>query len=116
MVSLRIRRPVTGSVLVVVTGPALMPMTGRVLVVVAVEMVEIAAGVPAATANEVDREHDRHYCRKQDHVRGVGKDLHARKVRRRDRACETPARGTLCVPLSSTPVPLAGDSAGRDAG
>jgi len=54
VVSLRIRRPVTGSVLVVVTGSVLMPMTGRVLVVVAVEMVEIAAGVPAATANEVD--------------------------------------------------------------
>ncbi len=76
MVSLRIGRPVTGSVLVVVTGPVLMPVTGRVLVVVAVEMVEIGPGVPAATANEVDREHGRHHYRKQDHVRGVGKDFH----------------------------------------
>ena len=51
MVSLRIGRPVTGSVLVVVTGP--------VLVVV----VEMVVDVPAATANEVDRERERHRYR-----------------------------------------------------
>jgi hypothetical protein len=59
VVSLRIGRAVTGPVLVVVTGPALMPVTGRVLVVV-VELVEMVARVPAATANEVDPHHDRH--------------------------------------------------------
>ncbi len=48
----------TGSLLAVVTGPVLMPVTGRVLAVV--EMVEMVAGVPAATANEVDPQHERH--------------------------------------------------------
>lgn len=50
MVSLRIGWPVT--------GPMLVPVTGRVLVVV--EMVEMVPGVPAATASEVDPEHDGH--------------------------------------------------------
>jgi hypothetical protein len=59
VVSLRIGRAVTGPVLAVVTGPVLMPVTGRVLLVV-VEMVEMVAGVAAATANEVDPQHDRH--------------------------------------------------------
>ena len=104
MVSLRIGRPVTGSVLVVVTG--------LVLVVV----VEMVVNVPAATANEVDRERDRHCYREQDHMPRVGEDFHDRKARRRDRAGETPVRGILRVPIPSTPVPLAGDSAGRDAG
>jgi len=58
VVSLRIGRAVTGSLLAVVTGPVLMPVTGRVLAVV--EMVEMVAGVPAATANEVDPQHERH--------------------------------------------------------
>ena len=95
MASLRIGRPVTGSVLVVVTGPALV-------------VVEMVAGVPAATANEVDRERDRHRYREQDHVPGVGEDFHDRKARRRDRAGETPVRGILRVPIPSTPVPSRG--------
>jgi hypothetical protein len=66
VVSLRIGRAVTGSVLGVVTRPALMPVTGRMLAVV-VELVEMVARVPAATANEVDSHHDRHPQRKQQH-------------------------------------------------
>ena len=96
MVSLRIGRPVTGSVLVVVTGP--------VLVVV----VEMVVDVPAATANEVDRERDRHRYGEQDHMPRVGEDFHDRKARRRDRAGETPVRGILRVPIPSTPVPSRG--------
>jgi hypothetical protein len=59
VVSLRIGRAVTGPVLVAVTGPVLGPVNRRLLVVV-VEMVEMVAGVPPATANEVDPQHDRH--------------------------------------------------------
>jgi signal transduction histidine kinase len=88
-------------------------VTGPVLVVVAAE---IGVGVTAATANEVDPEHDRHQYRKHDRMPGVGKDSHDRKARKRNRVGETPVRGILRVPISSTPVPLAGDSAGRDAG
>lgn len=66
VVSLRIGRPV------------LVPVTGRVLVVV-VEMVEMVAGVPAATVNEVDPHHDRHPQRKQEHVPRVGKEFHKPK-------------------------------------
>jgi hypothetical protein len=44
-----------------VTGPVLVPVTGRVLLlVVVVEMVEMVAGVPAATGKDEDREYDRH--------------------------------------------------------
>jgi hypothetical protein len=59
VVSLRIGRAVTGPVPGVVTGPVLLPGAGRMLVVV-VELVEMVAGVAAATANEVDPQHDRH--------------------------------------------------------
>jgi hypothetical protein len=61
VVSLPIGRSVTGPVLVPVTGPVLVPVTGRVLLlVVVVEMVEMVAGVPAATGKDEDREYDRH--------------------------------------------------------
>ena len=83
-------------------------MTRSVLLLLDVIVVEMMVDVPAATANEVDREHDRHHYRKQDRVPGVGKDSHARKARKPDRAGETPVRVILRVPVSSTPVPSRG--------
>jgi signal transduction histidine kinase len=91
-------------------------VTGPVLVVVVVVAAVIRVDIPAATANEVDRERDRHQDREHDHVLGLGNGSHDRKARSRNRAGETPVRGILRVPISSTQVPLAGDSAGRDAG
>ena len=91
-------------------------VTGLVLVIVAVELVEMVAGVPAATANEVDPGQDRRHYRKQDRVPGVGKNSHDRKARKPFCAGETPGGRILRVPTMSTPVPLAGDPAGQGAG
>jgi len=104
VVPLRIGRPVTGAVLVVVTGPVLVVVTGPVLVVV----VEMVVDVPAATANEVDRERDRHQYREHDRVLGPGNGSHDRKARNRHRVSETPVRGILRVPIPSAPVPSRG--------
>jgi hypothetical protein len=66
------------------------PVTGSVLPLVIVIVVEMVIDVPAATADEVDREHDRHHYRKQDRVPGVGKDSHARRLGSRTAPAKRP--------------------------